>query len=484
MNNCLKNSILFAILLIFTAGCKGQKTKDYENLSHEKISVLIPFMPGSCHQCNDAFYDQLKVLDAEKVDYSFVIPDNYSDDLDYIQKEYKLASYKKQQFIFSTALFDKYRVYEQSFVLQFGSDSSYKIYNNTHILIEDLKQLNNAEILNLGNYKIKKSTANITVKNKDQLYFKNSVQINAIDYVDLKDKGQTIKITFSEAQLFNNYFLHFKDSAIARSKLEEVKNVTDLADKNRFEQYEFVNDSLMAFSHHTYIASMKDSVLGGFSAINIYKDGTYLSSRAINKEQLPSGYTTIPRFHVYNNSMYIIVVKDHLETNNPNYFLAKFELENGAYQYKKMLNFTVPAINKDVGYSFLDLNFSGKYFMNSISNILYDLETEESVDLNIPVNKKFEFSDLISNGKGVNIVISNFNVQYPNLLITYFSKDIKGAATNVILNYNLQNKNIVGKIQMPMNSSMFLKPDLSKFGYFLWMPEEGNYDKLVYKKLF
>jgi hypothetical protein len=122
--------------------------------------------------------------------------------------------------------------------------------------------------------------------------------------------------------------------------------------------------------------------------------------------------------------------------------------------------------------------------MTSIANILYDLETEQSVALNIPKNEKFEFAQLINNCKGVHVLVKDINVQYPHVLISYFSKDIKGHTTNVILNYNIQNENITGKIQMPMDDSRFIKPDLSRFGYFLWMPEKDNNDYLIYKQLF
>lgn len=477
--------ILIVLMIAFThSNCTGQKSTEYREQPRELGKVLIPFLPGSCHQCNDGFYKNLSILDGRKVDYSFVMPENYSDDLDDIKKEYRLEHYTNQQFIFSSALFDKYHIYEQAFVLQFGLDSNYKIYNNANTLVNDLEQLNHVETLNLGNYKIKKSLEGLLVQNKEQLYFLNSVQTNAFDYLDLKNKKQALKISFTDQHLFQNYLLNFKDPAIAQSKLKEVQKVTDLPKKDVFDHFEFVNDSLFASSNHTYVASLKDSVLGGFFSINIYKDGIYLGARSINNEKLPAGYSVIPTFHVYNNEMYIEVVKNQLETDKPNYFLAQFELNGNTYQFKKLLNFTVPQINKNVGYSFLDLKFSGRYFMTAISNILYDLETEQSLELNIPINKDFQFAHLINNCKGVDILVRDINAEYPNLLISYFSKDEKGMATNVILNYNMQNKNTVGKIQMPMDHSRYIKSDLSRFGYFLWMPEKDNNNYVVYKKLF
>ncbi|MCY1518412.1 hypothetical protein D9M68_531320 [compost metagenome] len=381
-------------------------------------------------------------------------------------------------------MFDKYHIYEQAFVLQSGPDSNYQIYDKANTLITTLEESGHVETLNFGDYKIKKSLENLLVKNKEQICFQNSVQTNAFDYLDLQNKRQASKITFTDQHLFHNYLLNFKDSAIAQSKLSEIKKITDIPKKDIFYHFEFVNDSLFVSSNHTYIASMKDSVLGGFFSINIYKDGVYLESRGISSKQLPPGYSTIPVFHQYNNDMYLEVVKNQLETGLPNHFLAKFELENKVYKFKKLLNFTVPLVHKDVGYSFLELKFSGRYFMTSIANILYDLETEQSVTLNIPVNEKFEFTELINSFKGTNIVIKDIQAQYPYLLISYFSKDEKGVATNVILNYNMQNKNITGKIQMPMDDSRFIKPDLSRFGYFLWMPEKDKNDYVICKKLF
>lgn len=484
MITIVKRVLFFIIITLIHYNCTAQKSKESEGIQKEQGKVLIPFLPGDCHQCNDGFYKNLKVLSAKKIEYYFVIPDRYSDDLDYIKKEYQLAGYDNHQFIFSSALFDKYRTYEQSFVLQFGADSNYKIYNKADALVSDLEQLNKVEPIDLGNYKIKKSTANITVKSKEQICFQNGLQANAFDYLDLKDKKEAIKIVFTDEQLLNNYILNFKDTSIAKNKLNEIKSITDIPNKDRFEQIEFVNDTLFASSSHTYIASMKDSILGGFFAINTYKDGVYKGSRALSNEHLPIGYTVLPEFHVHNNILYAKVVKDHIEAINPNYFLAAFELKNGVYIFKKMLHFMVPGINKNVGYQFVNLKFSGKYCMNSISNILYDLETEQSIALDIPVNEKFEFAQLINSFKGTNIVINAIDAKYPNLLITYFSKDEKGKATNIILNYNLPGENIVGKIKLPDDQANFFESDLSKFGYFLWISEKDNYNKLIYKKLF
>jgi hypothetical protein len=223
--------------------------------------------------------------------------------------------------------------------------------------------------------------------------------------------------------------------------------------------------------------------LGGFNVINIYKDGKYLDSRSISYEGLPSGYFIMPKFHVYKGALFVKVVKTELEVNRPNYFMAKFELEHKEYKFKKMLSFTLPDINKNVGYVFTDLSFSGKYFVNPISNLLYDLESEKSVMLNIPVNERFVYSDLVSGFKGVKIVILHINIQYPNLIILYKSTDKSGKVTLTLLNYNLDQEHIEGEIKVPEEQYMFLNSDLSKFGYYLWLQPNDNHN-LVYKKLF
>ena len=482
MNIVLKNTVAFIIVLLFAASGIAQDMQPI--MQQEQVSILIPFMPGSCHQCNKEFYKNLQALDARQINYTYVIPDNYSDDLDAIKKKYRLEGYKNEQFIFSSSLFDKYHMYEQALVLQFGADSNYQVYNNVKALICDLEMLNKEERVNLGNYKLKKSTFGLWAKTKMQFYIKSIIQTDAFEYLDLKDKKQAFTIPMTEEQLWNIYKLNFKDDVLAKSKWDEVQKVTDIPDKNRFEHFQLVQDSLYVSSHHTYIASMKDSALGGFSAMNIYKDGHYVTSRAIDPRGLPPGYSIIPKFQLYNNTMYLLVVKSRLDAEKPNYFLAKFMLQNETYQFEKMLPFTVPPINKNVGYRYLDLIFSGRYLMTSISNTLYDLETEQSVDLNIPVNKVYEFAHLLNNDKGIDITVNDIAVQYPHLLISYYSTDLDGVTTNIILNYNLQDKMIVGKIQMPMNRSRFLNPDLSHFGYFLWMPEEDKDDYFMYKKLF
>jgi hypothetical protein len=122
--------------------------------------------------------------------------------------------------------------------------------------------------------------------------------------------------------------------------------------------------------------------------------------------------------------------------------------------------------------------------MNAITNILYDLETGQSSTLSIPVNEHFGYANLMSNYKGVNILMWNINVEYPNLLITYFSKDENGQSKNTLLKYNIEHRNIEGKIQFPESNSRFMRSDCTRFGYFLWVPEKDNNDYLVYKKMF
>lgn len=39
-------------------------------------------------------------------------------------------------------------------------------------------------------------------------------------------------------------------------------------------------------------------------------------------------------------------------------------------------------------------------------------------------------------------------------------------------------------IKMPLDNSTFIKPDLSNFGYFIWTPQKGTNDNLIYKKLY
>ncbi|OJV54446.1 MAG: hypothetical protein BGO31_09790 [Bacteroidetes bacterium 43-16] len=480
----LSNFLMLIVVLLFNSNCNEQNVKENKSVQKENATVIVPFLPGDCHQCNEGFYKNLKILDARKVEYSFLLPDEFSEDLNYIKKEYKLEGYKNHQFIFSSALFNKYRAFQQTFVLQFGSDANYRTYNNATELIRDLELIGTEEKMTFGSYNVKKTTATILVKNNEQMYFQSSVQTNAFDYLDLKNKKQAIKIVFTDEQLLNNYILNFKDSSIAKSKLNEIKSITDIPNKDKFEQFELVKDTLFVSSYHTYISNIADSLLGGFISINIYKGGIYAATRPINSERIPIEYSIIPKFHVYKNRLYIEVVKNQLASNKPNYFLAEFELKNGAYQYKELLNFVVPSINNEVGYQYLELRFSDRFFMTSISNLLYDFETGQSIPLNIPLNETFGFADLMNNLKGVNIIIKDIEAKYPNLLISYFSKDENGSVTNRVLNYDLSIKNIVGKFEIPEENARFFKPVPSRFGCFFWMPEKNNNDYMIYKKLF
>jgi hypothetical protein len=471
-------------LMLFNISCKGKTSVHDEIINKEQIKILIPFLPASCHQCDIKFYNNLKLLDAQKIDYSIILSDDFSDDLEHVIKEYNLSKYNVKNYLFSSNLFDKYHIYEQSYVLQFGVDSNYKIYDNAKALLKDLQELNNAEKIDLNGYIIKKSTSSIRINGKNQICVRNSVLQNMFDFIDLNNKKPNTAISFTEEQLLNHYVLYFKDSIVAKNKLSQTNSVLDIPNKNTFDQAIFHNDSLFIFSNHTFINSLTDSTLGGFMIMNIYKDGKYLSARSFSRDSFPIKYTFLPHFHLYNNKLYIKLVKENMEADKPNYFLGMFELEGGVYKFKKLLNFTVPAIHNDVGYTFLELKFSGKYLMTSISNELFNLESEQIETLNIPVNKKFELNNLLNNLKGVDVLIDNIHVRYPNILITYLSKDNNGVGINTILNYDLEIKNIVGKIQMPLDNSRFLKPDLSKFGYFMWTPKNGVNDYLIYKKLY
>ena len=86
--------------------------------------------------------------------------------------------------------------------------------------------------------------------------------------------------------------------------------------------------------------------------------------------------------------------------------------------------------------------------------------------------------------KGVKILVDNIDVQYPHLVITYYDIDGNGKGYNVLLHYNLENRNIEGKIQFPLEKSRFIRSDCSRFGYFFWMPEKDKNDYIIYKKLF
>lgn len=474
--------IFYIAILISNAQCRAQHTKE-DKQEQEHVRVLIPFVPGNCHLCNEQFYEKLKVLDAKNIPYAFLLSEDFSEDLDYIKKEYKLNDFKGNQFILSTALFQKYYLPPQTYALEFGTDSNYKIYRNIDVLIEDVKLMRQKDTLNLGSYKIKKSASNLLLNNKQQMYVQNGVQTNTFDFLDLRTGRQQLKVSLTPQHLFNNYLLNFKDSFTAMSKLKEVE-AEGIPKRDEFVHFEYVHDSIYVTSMHTYIQNMKDSVLRSFYTMNLYKDGVYCGSRAISDERLPDDYYILPKFHIYNNAAYFTVVKLKLDTDKPNYFLARFELENGTYQFQKFLRFTMPQIQKEVGYQFLELRFSGKYFMNAITNILYDLETGQSSTLSIPVNEHFGYANLMSNYKGVNILMWNINMEYPNLLITYFSKDENGQSKNTLLKYNIEHRNIEGEIQFPESNSRFMRSDCTRFGYFLWVPEKDNNDYLVYKKMF
>jgi hypothetical protein len=90
--------IFFWTFLLTQFNCTGNNKINQVALPAEKATVIIPFMPGDCHQCNDVFYKNLEVLDSQHGGILFLIPDNYSDDLDYIKKANKLESYKNDQF--------------------------------------------------------------------------------------------------------------------------------------------------------------------------------------------------------------------------------------------------------------------------------------------------------------------------------------------------------------------------------------------------
>lgn len=293
MARTITNFTIFLFLLVSIFSCKGKKSKQDKSQEKYQATLIIPFLPGSCHQCNNGFYRNLKLLESKKIEYAILLSEDFSDDLENIKKEFNLVDYKVNKYIFSSSLYEKYHIYEQNYVLQYGVDSSCKIYNDADLLIKDLDILNKQAVIDLGDYKIKKSTENLTVSGKDQICVHNRVQTNRFDYLDLKNKKKPLSITFTEDQLLNNFILNFKDSAIAKSKLNEISKITDIPFKDKFDQAIFYHDSLFILANHTYIESLKDSVLGGFMIINIYKDGKYLGARPISNEHIPMGFYAI-----------------------------------------------------------------------------------------------------------------------------------------------------------------------------------------------
>lgn len=284
MIKSIYNINFFIFLILFSCSCTAQqtKTKQNESQSQKQVSVIVPFLPGSCHQCNTDFYRNLKLLEEKSIDYSILLSEEYSEDLAYIKKEYNLSDYKVKDFIFSSSLYETYHVFEQNYVLQFGIDSNYKIYDNTATLVGDLEGLDKAEKIPLHNYSIKKSTLHITVNGTDQICVRNSVRQNAFDFVDLKNNNQPLSISFTDEQLLYHYILNFKDTTIARNKLNQINDINDIPNKNIFDPAFFYNDTLFIFSSHTFIRNLADSALGGFMVLNIYKDGQYLDSRPVN----------------------------------------------------------------------------------------------------------------------------------------------------------------------------------------------------------
>lgn len=473
------------IIVFLSFSCKEKNQIESVKMSKEIATVIIPFLPSSCHQCNDEFYSNLNLLEENNIEFSILLSEDNEDEFEYIREEYNLKKYRFKDYLFSTSLFDLYHIYEQNYVLQYGVDSNYIVFDNAKELIKQLNELNNIEKIDLDNHTIKKSTFNITINGKEQIFVKNSVRQDIFDFINLKSGEKSSVVSFTEEQLINNYKSNFGDASFGVNKLNEVSKFKNIPNKNVFDQGVFFDDTLFVFSTHTYISNIVDSSLAGFMTLNIYKDGKYLGCKPIDNRNIPNGYMFMPQFHFYKNKLYLELVKSsEIGSEQPNYFIGMFEWEGDVFRFKKILKFTVPPIHSDVGYSFLDLRFSGKYLMTSISNQLFNLENEEVENLNIPINEKFDFNDLASNCKGVNIVIDNINVQYPDMLITYFSKDAKGIGTTKILNYDLQKRKIVGKIQMPLDNSRFIKPDLTKFGYFMWTPKNGVNDYLIYKKLY
>lgn len=470
--------------MIFTSTRCNSNVSSVNDIKNEQEPVvLVPFLPGSCHQCSSDFYQNLQLLEKKKVEYSILLSEDYVDDLDYIKSEYKLSKYNVKDYIFSTKKFEKYRLYEQNYVLTFDGSDDYGVFENAEGLTDALNQLKAIEKVSLRDYSLKTSTANIFFNGSTQLCIQNSVQKDRLDLVELNGNSRSKTVAIDNELLEKNYLAYFKDKDLASSKLFEITQVTDVPNKDVFDMGIYHRDSLLFFSKHTYIGSLKDSILGGFKILNIYKDGNYLTGRTIDEIGIPSGYFPTQHFHIFKEKLYIKMVREHLRTDSPNYFIGVFELKDSSYKFSKLLSFNLPDIHNDVGYSFVELKFSDKYFMTSISNLLFNIETEQIDSLNIPVNSKVEIADLIANLRGVNIVIDNIEIKNQFINIVFYSKD-KNANGNVIaIKYDLSLKKVVGKRTFSLENTRFVKPDNTKFGYYFWTPQKGKNEFLYYGKL-
>ena len=468
--------ILSIFFLPFFPHCKAKAANIDKGLN-----VVIPFTPANCINCNIQLPKFLSFLDSQKISYTFLLNEEYSDDLQYVKSEFNLEKYPDEKFIFNSSKFDEYLLLPQSYVLENQKDSSYHIFTDFKSLQQSLAT-NVVDTLVFDDYKTKKSTSQIFIRNMQEIYFQNGIQTSIFDYLNLKRGDKVITTKFSDTHLTKNFELNFIDTFEANKRLKETE-IVQIPNKNELIHFEYVDDSLFASSQHTFVESFKDSTLGVFTTINIYKDGKYLFSRSVDKSKVPEDYYVLPFFHRYGNAMYFVTMKSSASNEKANHFLAKFVQKGNSYVFDRFLGFTLPPISKEVGYQFMEIKFSKNYCMHSLSNNLYDLEEEKVVPLNIPQNEAFTLNNLTDKSRNLNVLLRDFSIELPHVLLSYYSR-IDGKEWSAILKYDVQQRGVVEKVVIPHAYSRFIKPDQTKFGYFIWTPEKDNNDKLVYKKVF
>lgn len=472
---------LCILILINIFSCKNTTPKSSPP-PNNIFNIIITFEPKSCHQCDNSFYKNLEQLDNNNLPYQILLSETFSDDLETIKEEYDLKKYNVEEYIFSDELFDRYNIYEQNYVLQYGEDSNYNIYEKLSPLLTQLNDINNVDTITVNNYSFKKSILHTIFNGSKELVLKNIIKDDELEYINLQENSNSKNISFTRPQLLERYANFFANKEIGEQKLMEIENIPNTPFKTKYTKANFYSDSLFILSLHPFILDWKDSIVGGFEVINIYKNGEYVSSRTINKSQLPPNYNIVHHFNIVQESLFLTLYKSEFEKNQPNYLIASFSLKHNTYSLEKIWSFQLSPVNNSIGYLFTEPSFSNNYIISALSNELFNIQNNQSELLNIPTNKgEIQYQQLVQDLAGIHIIILEIQDKDSYLLIKYASHDTKNKE-QYIIKYDLNYKNIVGKYKCKESIEKYITLDKTNFGYCFVPVEKTN--TILYKRIF
>lgn len=398
---------------------------------------LIPIAAGSCLSCV-ASATKIKEIDKHQDKFEFVFQERFSDDLEFLIKEYRLEGYNLNRFLFSDSLFDRF--YEVNkppyFVVLWGNEKSAEriFFNDSERLQSLFLSKGISDTFRFEMAVFPKTTNEVLSSNDGSLYIFDQLHKNRIGYC--RPEMNIAKIIVLTDTIVRTIFEQVFSGDLS---MYELMDKIDLPQKNIFTAGYVTNDTLFAMSSHSFFAGITsdgDSIVRNFPYLNLFVKGKYVHSIGFDYFLRDSCSFVKPNFGIYNGRMYACVTKIPslcIDTTTYNYFISELSLKEGRYHFERFLKYEMPTVYKKVGFGLINSYVVGNCILTNLSNQLYSLDSFNIFSLDLPHTKDFSLSSLKDNGEEVyinqpnavlhadriyNLVFDRKNKQYRHLVLS------------------------------------------------------------------